>query len=351
MVKTMTLLRPVPTCVAVLRRVSRVASGWMPCPWLLLLVASFAMQASAQTLLNSPSYFGEGNRVVLIGGTTAERMQHFGYFETLLAVRYADHALTFRNLAWSGDEVDLRPRPLNFGTVQVHLAQQRPDVVLVFFGLNESFAGEAGLDEYREGLRRLVLDIRSQRFNGIAPPRVVLVSPTAQERVDGVAVDVGRRNRDIALYALAMEELAEELGVGFVDMFRPTLSIVSQSGRNLTFNGMHFTRYGQWIMAQLLARGLGVLGASIEPVEALPEDADFEQLRAMIRTKNQKFFYRYRPVNGEYVYGRRRRPFGVVDFPGEMARLDEIIAGEEERIHVFARSMNLPRVFPQREEP
>ena len=346
------------------------------------LAAAFLAPAplAAQPLMDGETWFADGNHIVLVGSAAAERMQRFGYFEALLTAQYPDSALTFRNLAWSGDEVTLRPRPLNFGSLQVHLAHQQPDVVLMFFGTNESFAGpgklggyragaygfearsmpstmtHGGLDDFRAGLYALVGEVRGQRFNGVAPPRVMLISPTAQEEVSGVAVDIAQRNRDLATYTAAMKDVAEELSVGFMDLFAPTRAIMEASERPLTFNGMHFNAYGNLVMAGLLLRGFGVADmsddavaeASASALETLPDDSDFERLRSMIVHKNEQFFYRYRPVNGEYVYGRRRRPFGVVNFPSEMDAMEEIIAGEEGQIHAFARTVR-PRIFPPSE--
>ena len=316
-----------------------------------------AARASAQPLMDGETWFAADNHVVIVGGASAERMQRFGYFEALLTAQYPDSALTFRNLAWSGDEVTLRPRPLNFGSLEVHLAHQQPDVVLMFFGANESFAGPEGLDAYRDALRDLVVDIRSQRFNAVAPPRVMLVSPAAQEEAPGVAVDIEQRNRDLALYTGAMQEVAEELEVGFMDLFASTSAIMRESDRPLTFNGMHFNAYGHLVMAGLLLRGFGIAEvsdaelreASATAIETTPDDSGFERLRAMIAYKNKQFFYKYRPVNGEYVYGRRRRPFGVVNFPSEMDTLDAIVAREEGRIHAFAGTVVHPEIFPPAE--
>ncbi|MDG2125768.1 MAG: hypothetical protein P8J87_18855, partial [Verrucomicrobiales bacterium] len=62
-----------------------------------------------------------GDRVVFAGKTLAERAALYGYFEGSLHCAYPQHKLTVRNLGWSGDEVDLMPRPLNFGTFTEHL--------------------------------------------------------------------------------------------------------------------------------------------------------------------------------------------------------------------------------------
>ena len=60
-------------------------------------------------------------------------------------------------------------------------------------------------------------------------------------------------------------------------------------------------------------------------------------MRKLIVKKNKQFQYRWRPINGEYVYGRRRDPFGVISYPPEMVEWDKIIAGLEKKIHSEAK--------------
>ena len=144
--------------------------------------------------------------------------------------------------------------------------------------------------------------------------------------------------------------------MGFMDLFASTSAIMQESGSSLTFHGMHFNAYGHLVMAGLLLRGFGIAEvsdtelreASATAIETTPDDSGFERLRAMIAYKNKQFFYKYRPVNGAYVYGRRRRPFGVVNFPSEMDTLDAIVVREEGRIHAFARNRRLPRDLSSR---
>ena len=79
----------------------------------------------------------------------------------------------------------------------------------------------------------------------------------------------------------------------------------------LTINGIHLSEAGDRIVAGLLMQGLGFQPAG--QTAGMPP-AQFEQLRDLVRDKNQQFFYRWRPVNGEYVVGRRVEPFGAVNF-------------------------------------
>ena len=72
-------------------------------------------------------------------------------------------------------------------------------------------------------------------------------------------------------------------------------------------------------LAKAIARSLGWLPENSSLVHA--PTAEQRTLAEAVRRKNELFFYRWRAVNGEYIYGRRKEPFGVVNFPAEMAAL------------------------------
>jgi hypothetical protein len=143
----------------------------------------------------------KGDHVILLGNTTAERMQQFNHFETLLHARFPDLQLVVRNLGWSADTITLQPRPLNFGDATKHLTEQKADVILAFFGSNESFAGESGLAQFEQDLDAYVKSHLEAKYNGQSAPRLALISPIAHERLPRlVHVDVDARNRELARY-------------------------------------------------------------------------------------------------------------------------------------------------------
>lgn len=300
----------------------------------LLLVLCGVLLASAAAA-QEPFELRPGERVVFIGNTFAERLQIFPHFEALVTTRHPDHRVTFRYLAWSGDEVDLRPRPLNFGDLHTHLREQGADVIFAAFGMNESFAGEAGLPGFEQRLGAFLDSLRTLPYNGEAPARVVLLSPIPHEQVERVPLDPAQHNRDLQRYTAVMRTVAAGRGVRFVDLYQPLVSILEDpSLGDLTINGIHLDDRGYQIVSRLLARELGWLdpGASLlEP----PPPAQLA-LAERIREKNDLFFYRWRAVNGEYIYGRRKEPFGVENFPAEMAQLEEMIAAAEREIWTLA---------------
>ncbi len=299
----------------------------------LLLLSSAAASAAQPRLELKP-----GDRIALVGNTLAERMQVYNHFETLLATRFADLKLTVRNLGWSGDTITLQPRPLNFGTAPTHLHRQKADVVLAFFGLNESFDGEAGVETFERDLVGYLRGHLAARYNGTTAPRIVLVSPIAHERLARLPrVDVDARNRELSRYTEAMRRVAAAAGVAFVDLFTPTRRIMEAGGPPLTINGIHVNEDGDRLVARLLLEGLG-LADRLRTANA-GEVKRLDTLRETIRDKNEQFFHRYRPVNAEYVVGRRVEPFGSVNFPPEMKQLDEMVAERDKRIWSRAPSL------------
>ncbi|GIW81973.1 MAG: hypothetical protein KatS3mg105_3780 [Gemmatales bacterium] len=114
-----------------------------------IIAICLALASGGMAVAEPTTLFKKGDRVVFIGNTFADQLRLYGYIETMLAARHPDYGLTFRNLGWSGDTLTLRPRPLNFGSLDDHLTEQKADVIVACFGMNESFAGEDDLQDFR----------------------------------------------------------------------------------------------------------------------------------------------------------------------------------------------------------
>lgn len=136
---------------------------------------TFAQPASPWMTVN------QGDKLVIIGNTLAERMQHDGYFETLLQSRFADKHLVVRNLGWSADEIDLRPRSANFADHGHNLTDHKPNIVLAMFGLNESFAGPAGLESFKSRFEKFIIDTHGQLDSSA---QLVVFSPIPHENLN-----------------------------------------------------------------------------------------------------------------------------------------------------------------------
>ncbi len=296
-------------------------------------VACLPLHASAADVIEP------GDRIVVLGNTFAERMGHYGYLETMLQTARPEDGVSLRNMGWSGDELTLQPRPLNFGTMAEHLKANNTDVIIACFGMNESFQGADGLPSFERDLAAYIDTHQSQQYNAESPPRLVLVSPIAHEDLGDPLPDPTAHNKDLAAYTAVMKKVAQAKGVLFVDLYSPTKEQMGQpSSGPLTINGIHLNDEGYRFASQHLALGLGLLPATAMPSSNWNLDAQSEALRKSIVHKNRQFFYRWRPVNTEYVYGRRKAPFGVESFPPEMKKQDDLIVEAEKSIWAMPKT-------------
>ena len=114
----------------------------------------------------------KGDHIAVIGNTLADRMQHSGFLEAQLHCRFPEHNLVVRDLGFSGDTITERPRSENFGSPDQWLSKVKADVVIAFFGYNESYAGEAGLPQFRKDLEEYIDHTLSQEYNGKSANRL-----------------------------------------------------------------------------------------------------------------------------------------------------------------------------------
>ncbi len=330
-------------CLDPLSSTRRVAAVPPTVRYLCLIVLAIGVTSAPSTPAVAETLLQPGDHVCLIGNALGERMQHHNHFETLLHHRLPDHQLVVRNLCFPGDEPWVRLRSEAFGSPDDHLARSEADVILFFFGYNESFAldgltGEGlqtGLSAYRDSLAELVRYTQSQKYNGESAPRIVLVSPIAfEETGDPNLPTAAVRNRSIAHINDAITKVADQTGVNYVDLFTPTLKAFEQNPERLTIDGGHLGDAGYAMLAPLLAHALSD--------EAEPAGADLTTLHDAVADKNFHWFNRYRAVNGYSIYGTR----GEAGFDGtyrnrdvmnrELEILEEMTAIRDARVWAIA---------------
>ncbi len=259
------------------------------------------------------------SHIVVVGNSFGAGLQEHNHFETLLHMSFPEHRLRVRNLAWSADEVNLRPRPLNFGTLDEHLHQQEADIIFVCFGLNEAFKGPDSLDRFKHDLQDFLVHLRRQRYNGREAPQVILVSPIAHEELGGFLPDPTEHNENLRAYTKGMRKVAHGLGIPFVDLYEPTKKLMDRGDGPLTTNGIHLNDRGYREVSEMMSSALGL------PVAAWEDDPHSTDLKEAVKRKNRHFFYRYRAQNGEYIYGRRKDWAGGEALPAELREIDRIV--------------------------
>jgi glucose/arabinose dehydrogenase/azurin/HEAT repeat protein len=280
---------------------------------LLILLLPALLCCAGIRLDAAPLEIREGDHICIIGNTLAERMQFPGHnhFETLLYQRFPKHNLVVRNLSWSADEVALRPRAEGFGTPDEHLTFSKADVVIAFFGFNESFAGEAGLEKFKSDLEEWIKHTKAQSYNGKGAPRIALVSPIAAEDLGNPNLLTGgalkELNARLALYTKAMKEVAEKNGMVFADVFTPSDAAFKNKAvesEACTINGVHLNgRHGDVLLSGMLHEALfGPLFGAMSAEYPGPYNL---ALKAEVESKNFHWYNRYRIVDSYYVYGGR----------------------------------------------
>ncbi|MGO9923151.1 MAG: PVC-type heme-binding CxxCH protein [Isosphaeraceae bacterium] len=282
-----------------------------------------------------------GDHISIIGNTLADRMQHDGWLETDLQGRFPGHNLVIRNLGFSGDELNFRLRSADFGTPDQWLARTKTDVVFAFFGYNESFAGEEGLEGFQKDFAGFIKHTLAQKYNGKSAPRLVVFSPIAMEPPRGRDLpDARATNQRLELYTRAMAAAARAGGVFFVDLFTPTRALYEEAAEPLTINGVHLNESGNRRLAEVIIQRLA-------PGSTTKNDASLDKLRQAVLDKNFHWFNRYRTVDGYSIFGGRadlRFTDGQTNrvvAQREMEVLDVMTANRDQRIWAVAQGKDM----------
>ena len=104
------------------------------------------------------------------------------------------------------------------------ITRHKADIIIAFFGYNESFQGKAGLSNYRAELDAFIRHSLRQKYNGVSAPQLAIVSPIAFEDLSKkFDLPNGKtENANLMLYANAMKEVAAQNKVLFIDAYTAT---------------------------------------------------------------------------------------------------------------------------------
>jgi putative heme-binding domain-containing protein len=286
------------------------------------------------------------DRIALVGNSLAERMRLYGNLEALLHLRFPEHELVVRNFGWPADEVGLQQRPNDYTALDDPLDAFAPNVLVCFFGYNESFAGAEGLPGFKERLAEYVHKQQERFSRDGQPPRIVLVSPIAYEPTGRPLMPDGKReNENLKLYAEAMREFAATERLPFVDLWAPTRKIVdaAKSDAKLTINGVHINEEGDRLVASLLDAQLFGSNASASK-SATITSAQLNRLKEAIVDLAWNHQQDYRMLNGWYVYGSRAAPLDTETFRPEYAKIRKMCAERDKVVWALAQGKEPPKI-------
>jgi azurin len=275
--------------------------------------------------------FHKGDRIAFVGNALAERMQYYGFLETYLQAEYPDEELVFRNLGFTGDQVQHRPRAhKDYGDADTHLTRVQANVIFGFFGYNESFENTPG--KFGDEVAAWIDSTRMKLYNGKDTPRIILFSPIAHEDLKSPNLPSGvENNKRLKEYTRVMSETAAAKGVVFVNLFEGTQQLYAEAKQPLTINGIHLNEEGNLQVARLITKylcgGLPSIG-----------EASFTKLRQAVLNKNGCWFNRYRATDGNDVWGGRSELHGnFATLQRELEMLDTMTANRDKRIWAIAQ--------------
>jgi mono/diheme cytochrome c family protein/glucose/arabinose dehydrogenase len=321
-------------------------------PLLFLGIASLCMVMAFLPKNQKKISLKKDAHISLIGGNLGSRMMNYGHFETEMHLRFPDKNLLIRNMCDGGDTPGFRPhsgRPKPwafpgaekfqteelqkdthsegfFETPDEWLTRLKTDVVIAFFGFSESYYGVGGMQRFKNELTAFIKHTQSQKYNGVAAPQLALVSPVAfQNLSDKYDLPNGiSENINLGMYAKAMEEIANQYNVIFLDAFNPSKKWY-ESKEELTIDGMQLNEKGYQKFSALLANGL------FEDAAIKVEDKREMVLKAVL-DKNWYWHNDYKIPNGVHVFGQRHSPFGPDNYPVELVKTRQMTANRDTMI-------------------
>jgi mono/diheme cytochrome c family protein/glucose/arabinose dehydrogenase len=299
----------------------------------------------------------QGSHIILIGNNLGSRMMNYGHFETEMHLRYPEHNLYIRNMCDGGDTPGFRPHSGrkspwafpgaekfqtelannsgsegHFETPDEWITRHKADILIAFFGYNESFAGPQGLANYKAELDAFIKHTLKQKYNGKTAPQLALVSPIAFEDLSARhdLPNGKKENANLLLYTEAMKEVAAKNKVLFVNAFAPTKTWYEATQEFLTIDGFQLTDAGYQKFSTLLANM--VFGKA--PAKA---EAHRQLVHAAVMEKNWMWHNDYKIPNGVHVFGRRYNPFGPDNYPAELEKIRQMTALRDEAIWQAAK--------------
>ena len=283
----------------------------------------------------APFSFGQNDVVAVYGNGLADRMQHDPWVETALQFHTKGLNVSFRNMSYSGDMANKRPRSKGFTNDAEYLQHVAPDVVFSFYGYNESHTGPQGADDYQAELEKLVGRYTKLRAEAGKDLRFVLFSPIAYQNFGDPNLPEGTKlNQNLAAYTDATRKAAEATGATYVDLFTPTKQLFESSSERYTINGIHLNAQGYQKLAEIISAAL--LSKSAPEVEQL------SSIYAAVKDKNWHWHNRYHATDGNDVWGGRSK-LAFVDgqtnadvLKHELTMLDVMTANRDKAIWAAA---------------
>ena len=277
-----------------------------------ILGGSTPVTLAAESTQASQGFLQNNDTIVWIGSGFTERMQQSNWIDLVLTA--GNPTLKFRNIGWSGDTVfgDARGvfggREDGFKRLVGDLDKTSATKALVCYGENECREGEAGLDEFEKGYRRLLKELSDRNI------KVALILPRRFETEKVPNAELW--NKNLAAYNRRTKSIAAELKLPVIDLEN------FKTSDKLTTDGIYWSDEGYRQAGFELANQLGLKLPEFwaKVLRETPESGPLASYRDLVRQKNEWFFHFHRPQNETYLFLFRKHEQG-----NNAAELEQIL--------------------------
>jgi lysophospholipase L1-like esterase len=203
---------------------------------------------------DEPLAIADGARMLVVGNGFVENDQNHAYFEARLQRRLGGKNVTFRYMGWSGDTVRGSARtagfqvPQGLARLEKEAKAERPTVVFLAYGMNESFEGPKGLTDFLKDYDKLLKALKPLNA------RLVILGPTYHENLGPPFPDPAEHNLHLAQFTTALKTFADERRLTFVDLFHP---LKAAKNTKLSTNGFLLTDAGYAIAGKAAEEAIG----------------------------------------------------------------------------------------------
>lgn len=216
----------------------------------------------------------DGERIAIIGNGLAEGMQAHGYFETALHCAHPNQQLLIRNFGQACLTID------GVEVLEAEVDQFKPGILICCFGFNESFAGEAKVEEFGQAIQGFI-DRRKAANSAV---EIVFLTPIPYFQVTPRLPEAELVNEKLLRYSEVLRTACRKKKAVFLDVFSAIENRAENMDRVFSDNGIHLNAFGHWNLSQILADKLRI---TVQSPGSEPDAAEF--VRTLVLEKNRRW--------------------------------------------------------------